>query len=118
MGSYDMRLHHSLRVRIVNMLRRLLTFTNISIDETEELLLDWVRTKCYDPDMLIENVVRTETGDFRQMYESSSEQFRKCMVLEDLPDTARVLRYNDYVDIESLNELYYSLLNRNKEGVL
>ena len=113
-----MRLHHSLRVRIVNMLRRLLTFTNVSIDEAEEMLLDWVRTKCYDPDMLIENVVRTATGDFRQMYESSSEQFRKCMVLEDLPDTARVLRYNDYVDIESLNELYYSLLNRNKEGVL
>lgn len=117
LGHYDMYLHHSLRTRLICIWLRLLRFTSMSPESIEAEINYWVKDNCYDPDMLICNVVNSVSRDFIQMIDSDPEQFKKRMLETELPEAPRTLKFNDYVNVESLDKLYLDLLNKHKEDV-
>ena len=110
-GRYDTVLLNSFKQRLTYMVKSLKLHTTLDNYEIEQNITEWYKDNCYDPDRKLEFVLRVVTN------ESSITKDLDYTISKELPQASKVLRFNDYVDIKSLDALYERLINNNKEVI-
>lgn len=117
LGEYNMYMEHALGTRLVFIWKRLIVNTSLSPTEIESLLNRWVTDSCYDPDRRIDGTVRKVNSDFNIICQDEKEPWKYWTSEVALPQAARVLRFNDYVNLEALDAMYYETIKQYKEVV-
>ena len=111
-GHYDKFLTNSLRTRCINIWKRSICYSHESPEVIAAMFLEWYRKHTYDPDRLIENVIETVNGEFLAMTDEQLKAICDVGYSIELPGQSKVLKHNDYVDIDALDEVYLNITRR------
>lgn len=108
-GAYNDRMCISLRTRLMSLYRHYVIGSSISLSTVHQLLRDWVANDCIDPDNLILFCVDKVSSDFKEMANNFKDG--RDVVNVPLGPAPKILWFNDYINIESLEDLFETLVD-------
>lgn len=122
-GAYDDKFRYSLYKVFEQIYQKLYCHKQLSFRQTMELLHEWEKHGTYDPEfkvhLLIDSVcddLEKRWADYKSVHTDGKEPFNVNTESMELPEPGCVLRYNDYIDIDSLYAFYDNKVKENASG--